>query len=296
MQVIDELSRRAVDINKCVRAMVRHTPELKVYGYFHDTSNLKRIGIYNGSSFHWENAYVKDLELCYSNRGGFWFSKVGVPEDIIAQEVCTFGQGNFPYDFERRYEAIENFRIFEGKQVVLDPKKEYTLSKYLRYSFGLEFETSMGYVPEEYCFRDGLIPLRDGSIAGIEYSSVVLRGNSGLVLLEQEVNTLREHTAFNKECSLHMHFGGFPLDPQKLYNLYYLCKILEGEIASITPEYTFHTGQYKDNGKDYCNPLRTFRNFNQMYEYLVGRKFFGDLTQPHPNDIERHRKWQVHTR
>jgi len=296
MLVIDEISRKAVDINESIRAIVSHTPDLTVYGYFQDTKDIKIIGIYTGVSFQFENVYIKNANLCYSNKNGFWFDKTGVPEDIVVKEVYTFGQGKFPYDFERRYEAIESFYLFEGKQIILNPNKVFTLSKYLKYSFGLEFETSMGYVPEELCFRDGLIPLRDGSIDGIEYSSVVLRGNEGLALLEQEVNTLNEYTAFNKECSLHIHFGGYPLDPQKLYNLYYLCKLLEKDIINLVPDYTFNSAEYKNNGKNYCSPLKSFRNFNQMYEYLVGKKFFGDLTQPHPNDIGRNRKWQVHTR
>jgi len=296
MQVIDEVSRKAVDFSKSIRAIVSHTPDLTVYGYFQDTKDIKTIGVYTGEAFpfRFKNVYIKNANLCYSNKGGFWFDKTGVPEDIVINEVCTFGQGKFPYNFERRYEAIESFRLFEGRQIV--SKKEFTLSKYLKYSFGLEFETSMGYVPEELCFRDGLIPLRDGSIDGIEYSSVVLRGSEGLALLEQEVTTLNEYTVFNKECSLHIHFGGYPLDPQKLYDLYYLCKLLEKDIVDLVPQYTFNSARYKNNGKDYCNPLKNFRDFNQMYEYLVGKKFFGDLTQPHPNDIGRNRKWQVHTR
>lgn len=296
MQVIDEITRKAVDIKRCTRAVVKHTPGLLIYGYVEDKSKLRNVAFYNEISFKWEPALVDNLDLCYSNNHGFWFSKVGVPDKILTQELCLFGHGHFPYNFDRRYEAIENFRIFENKQQVLNPTKEFTLSKYLDYSFGVEFETSGGYVPADLCFRDGLIPLRDGSISGIEYSSVILKGNSGLLLLEQEVNTLKEHTVFNKECSLHIHFGGFPLEPDKLFNLYYLCKCLELEIEKLVPKWTFQSGQYKDNGKDYCNFLKSFRNFNQMYEYLVGRKFFGDLTQPHPNDIERHRKWQVHTR
>ena len=30
-----------------------------------------------------------------------------------------------------------------------------------------------------------------------------------------------------------------------------------------------------------------------MYEHLVGRKFFNDFTQPHPNDIRRGAKWKI---
>lgn len=107
---------------------------------------------------------------------------------------------------------------------------------------------------------------------------------------------MKRYTNFNKECSLHIHFCNFPLDPDKMFRLYRLCKILENSISKIVPAYTFCSGHYKDNGKDYCNELPSYRIFNQMYEYLVGRKFFGDFTQPHPNDIRREAKWRIPTR
>ena len=77
---------------------------------------------------------------------------------------------------------------------------------------GFEFETSAGIIPEEIALRDGLVPLRDGSISGLEYSSVVLTpDNDGLSLLKQQLETLRQYTSFNKECALHIHFGKFPM-------------------------------------------------------------------------------------
>lgn len=234
--------------------------------------------------------------LVFSNRQGMYISRVGMPQEVLLREVSIKGRGKFPYLLERRYEACESFGIFNGKQQVLDSGKSHRLSEYLKYSFGLEFETSQGYVPEDICFRDGLIPLRDGSISGIEYSTVILEGNRGISLMEQQLESLRKHTDFNKECALHIHMGGFPLEKDKLFNLYRLCKYLEPEISSIVPKYTFHTSQYKANHKDYCNPLGSYRNFEQMYEHLVGRKFFNDFTQPHPNDIRREAKWRIPSR
>ena len=122
---------------------------------------------------------------------------------------------------------------------------EYTLSKYLKYTFGLEFETSMGYIPEDICFRDGLIPLRDGSISGLEYSTVVLNGNDGLSLLKQELESLKEYTAFNKECSLHIHLGGFPLDPNAIIRAQTLCRLLEKDISQLVPSLTFRSSEYE---------------------------------------------------
>lgn len=301
MQVIDEITRRPVSIINCKKVIVSQENGLIVYGYVH-TKNLHRCvqvqslrsdgRRYETYYAIWEN--MKD-KLFFSNRTGYYMSKENMSPEQIIREMYTKGQGGFPYSFERRYEAIENFKRFEGRQENMNLRK-FQLSEHMNYTFGLEFETSEGYVPENICYRDGLIPLRDGSISGLEYSTVVLQGNEGLSLLAQQINTLKRYTSFNKECSLHVHLGGFPLEPEKIWNLYRLLYRLQSVIGSLVPPLTFKSSQYKASGKDYCNLLPGFRNFDNMYESLVGQKFYGSLQQPHPNDIKRERKWQVHTR
>lgn len=217
----------------------------------------------------------------------------GTKSDFI--ELKYMLKSGFPYRFEKKYEAAENFRLFSGKQSVI-VSHEFPLAKYLKYTFGIEFETCVGIIPEELCFRDGLIPLRDGSISGNEYSTVVMRGNEGLSLLYQQLQTLRKYTHFNKECSLHMHFGGYPLDPQKIYQLYLVCLRLESDLSAILPLYTFYTSKYKQSGKDYCNKLNKYPSFTVLYRNLVGLEYNGDLTVPHPNDKNRGHKWNIATR
>lgn len=235
-------------------------------------------------------------ELMWSNKLGYYIRKDSLtPEDILNHRAR--GQGNFPYQFPKHYEAAESFHLFKDAQRVLEDV-QYPLSKDLGYTFGLEFETSMGYIPQEKCFRDGLIPLRDGSISGIEYSTVVLEGNRGLNLLKQQINTLKEYTKFNKECALHIHMGGFPVDPISIYALYSLWYAVERELErrEYVPKRTFHTGAYKANGKDYCNMLWQSNTFEQLFEKVTGKKYLGSLVQPHPADIEKRAKWNIKAR
>ena len=303
MQVIDEISREQVNANLCRRVIVDHIPDQIIYGYVKNQVpgiKLTIVGFHTKSGFFSGLACMNTLgdKLFYGNRTGQYFSKVNCPEDFYLMEKYTKGRGAFPYNFERRYEAIESFNIFKGKQELVIPEKDYPLSHHLKYTFGLEFETSMGYIPEHICMRDGLIPLRDGSISGLEYSTVVLNGNFGLGLLEQQCETLKKYTTFNKECSLHVHLGNFPLDPGKLFKLYTICFNLQGSgsFTSLLPKYTFNSAKYKESGKDYCKKLPQFESFNDMYRGFVGRTFYGDLTQPHPNDPDRSRKWNIVTR
>lgn len=238
--------------------------------------------------------YFKD-HIKYHNGLSRYFLDINVPiRELVAAEYCK--DVGYPYTFSKKYEAVENFKIFDGKQKVLE-NTEFPISKYFKYTFGLEFETSVGVIPEDICFRDGLIPLRDGSISGNEYSTVVLQGNEGFNLLYQQIKTLRKYTRFDKECSLHIHMGGFPLKPEKILSLYNLCYSLQNELKQSLPSYTFYTAKYKSSGKDYCKLLPTsFTSFESFYNSFTGNKFFGDLQQPHPHDIERARKWQIHER
>lgn len=297
MQVIDEITGKQCPMQQCVLVVVQHLPGNLILGYSSRTSSVIDFIAYVDGEFRQftgDKELLKDV-LVFSIYRGLYVSVVDFPKDQLAKEIYQKGCGSFPYHFERRYEAIESFRIFEGKQQILHPRA-FEIAKHLKYSFGLEFETSMGYVPEDICFRDGLIPLRDGSITGLEYSTVVMEGDSGLSLLQQQLSSLREYTAFNKECSLHIHLGGFPIEPKSLYRAYLLCKKLESAIECLVPPKTFNSAEYKANGKDYCMKLPSFDDFNSLYEYLVGRTFYGSLTQPHPNDIRREAKWRIPTR
>lgn len=236
-------------------------------------------------------------ELMWSNKSGYYlYPYVFRPEERFTHRVVR-GQGNFPYMFPKHYEAAESFHLFKDAQRVLE-NVEYPLAKELKYTFGLEFETSMGYIPQEECFRDGLIPLRDGSISGIEYSTVVLEGNRGLNLLKQELDTLKKYTVFNKECALHIHMGGFPVNPTAIYALYSLWYIVERDLLNhgYVPGRTFRTALYKANNKDYCKMLSGQGNFSDLFEAVTGKRYLGSLVQPHPADVEKRAKWNIRAR
>ncbi len=277
------------------------------------------LGIYNGilefgycsadderllpCSFCYENVRVCFIlntkenkeRIVYSNLKGCYIFK-NSNETVMARETKILGRGGFPYNFDRHYEAVEVFGLFKNKQQVLN-KVYYNISEYLKYTFGVEFETFSGYIPQHLCYRDGLIPLRDGSLdGGIEYSTIVLQGNEGINLLKQQVDTLKEYTYFNKECSLHFHFGGFPVEKESIWSLYLTWMYIHNDIQKIVPELTFNSDQYKNTGKNYCKSLPAFKSFNHMFKFLTDSNYFGDLTQPHPSDPEKRAKWNISSR
>lgn len=304
-RVFDEETRALVEKESegYVRGIVHISKNYVEFGWFKASPNnivvLLDLGGWRGLRQNIFPGISREAlpELIWSNKLGYYIRKDSLtPEDILNHQVR--GQGNFPYLFPKHYEAAESFHLFKDAQRVLEDV-QYPLSKDLGYTFGLEFETSMGYIPQEKCFRDGLIPLRDGSISGIEYSTVVLEGNRGLNLLRQQLNTLKEYTKFNKECALHVHMGGFPVDPISIYALYSLWHAVERELErrEYVPKMTFHTSAYKANGKDYCNMLSgRVATFEQLFEKATGKRYLGSLVQPHPADIEKRAKWNIKAR
>lgn len=301
-KVIDESTRGFIpkDTEGYVRGVVYISKDHVEFGWFKSSPDNIVIRLRN-------NCFGGDLytgiskealpDLVWSNTTGCYITPYGLTERDLFKHKVIRGQGNFPYQFPRKYEAAESFHLFKDVQRVVN-EEDFELSKHLNYTFGLEFETSQGYIPQEICFRDGLIPLRDGSISGIEYSTVVLEGNKGVNLLKQQLETLKKYTAFNKECALHIHMGGYPVDPISIYALYSVWYAVERDLEGrgYVPGYTFYTSKYKANNKDYCKQLPTEYCFEDLFAYLTGKRYLGSLVQPHPADVEKRAKWNIKSR
>lgn len=167
---------------------------------------------------------------------------------------------------------------------------------YLSYTIGLEFETSMGYIPQDICLTKGLIPLRDGSISGVEYASVILDKDNWSSFLNENLPHFKKYTDVNKECSLHIHFGNYPNTPGFLLALNNMFVYLSNELRAFIPDYSFNTERYKNNRKSYCKVNPIFDDFKEMFRYYTGTPYLGSLTYPHPNDTEHRAKWNINTR
>ena len=68
-------------------------------------------------------------------------------------------------------------------------------------TFGLEFETIKGSIPAKKCNDLGLLPLRDGSVSGIEYVTIPLKGKKGVQTVVDVTKELKKRTKFDKNCS-----------------------------------------------------------------------------------------------
>jgi hypothetical protein len=170
-------------------------------------------------------------------------------------------------------------------------------------SFGFEFETNKGKIPNYRILESGLMPLRDGSILGIEFATIPLTGRKGINTLENACKLLKEYTVFTEQESLHLHIGNTPSSKKYVGYLYTIACILENEIYSMFPKFYAQTSKFKAKAKDYNMPLRKDlveltpeETFNSVAFYLSEGKKYQGFGSEHPSDPDGSHKWSVNSR
>ncbi len=215
----------------------------------------------------------------------FSVNKYGINRDHYASRMTIYYSAE--RSINRFSEKCKNLKgIFSKSNTDLIP-----------YTFGVELESCDGMIPFDECQKAGLIPLRDGSISGLEYATIVLDPSKcGFERLKYCLNLMNKYTRSNKDCSLHIHFGGIPLKLTYLHTVNKICKKVENEIMTLLPELAFFTSEFKSTGKDYCLPLKSYRDNHHFYSEHAEQPYLGSLEQSHVRDIEGSHKWQIHQR
>lgn len=215
---------------------------------------------------------------------------------------ATNSSGNmrrYPYHIIPEVYNVSNQKLHFSKP---QPDESINgISKLLKYTFGIEFETAGGVIPEDQCFKYKLVPLRDGSIGGIEYATVPLN-NTNIGLLKEQIKCLQKYTNFDESCSMHIHFGKLPASVKYHYVLYRLFCVLQSELEYLMPEYTFYTENYKSNGKSYCSLYPAAVNLFDWYTWISGginmdpNEVEVNLRLPHVSDETGNHKWNIYQR
>ena len=185
------------------------------------------------------------------------------------------------------------------------------------FSYGLEFETVKGNIPSHLSKKLGLIPLRDGSIAGLEFATIPLTGEKGMSAIVDIVNELKKRTIFNETCSFHLHIGNIPRTKEFILAFYKVTCLLQDQIFEMFPLYKKYNFKYKN--KNYAAPYdykinflnmdKTINsenidyNFNILFRELTGGYSMEDLNYQSLDDIKNHpqdpngsQKWNIHSR
>ena len=230
----------------------------------------------------------------------------GVPREV--KEALNYDAKSSIDRVMKTYETNYNPVICRDAQNVGESLKHYT--------FGLEFETSIGIIPNNKLSFLPLIPLRDGSIDGLEFATVPLQGPKGVQAIIDCADELNRRTEFNDGCSLHFHIGGMPRTVEFILAFYKFMSVFQDEIFSMFPIYKKQNFGVKR--KNYSAPFpfeevnfrmepainindrkQVNKNFDILFQYLSGGNSFEEYgnelrnVQSHPADPNGNQKWNI---
>jgi len=320
----DNETKQYVRVNETplMRGIVRFDDSTKepIFGYFSE-NRMRNITIYLKSKEYFtcisEELMKNNLVYREEMSTGIYYHislKKAHTLNRLAQIDRKFKE-SLPYDSRGITDQyIENYD--KNYNPIISPNIERYSKVLKNLTFGLEFETVEGLIPKNKLSLLPLIPLRDGSIAGLEYVTIPLSGKKGLQAVVDSVKELDKRTSYNDSCALHLHLGGLPRTKENILSFYKLCSHLQDEMFAMFPLYKKYNFGIKR--KNYSKPFPTNllnakldsainsknidENFNVLYQYLsVGQSFFDvkcDLknVKSHPSDPQGTAKWNINTR
>ena len=291
-----------------------------IIGYFNNNTKYSKITDKNGKS-HW----LYNVEIFNNNKEYREYLSTGNFYHISTLQAWKFNRIEFPnknYKYSLPYDSkgivgnnLKNYNENYNPEISQNIKNYTPLLENL--SFGLEFETTKGHIPDRVLNQYGLIPLRDGSISGIEYVTVPMEGEKGLQCTADILKELKKRTSYSdKTCSLHLHLGNIPRTKEFILAFFKVGMKIQDEMFQMFPLYKKYN--YHIKNKNYSAPLPTFEilsqldpiidsrnideNFGILYKYLsMGQDFKSvgnnlENVLSHPADPNGNQKWNVKTR
>ena len=291
-----------------------------IIGYFNNNTKYSKITDKNGKS-HW----LYNVEIFNNNKEYREHLSTGNFYHISTLQALKFNKIEFPnknYKYSLPYDSkgiignnLKNYNENYNPEISQNIKNYAPLLENL--SFGLEFETTKGHIPDRVLNQYGLIPLRDGSISGIEYVTVPMEGEKGLQCTADILKELKKRTSYSDEtCSLHLHLGNIPRTKEFILAFFKVGMKIQDEMFQMFPLYKKYN--YHIKNKNYSAPLPTFEilsqldpiidsrnideNFGILYKYLsMGQEFKSvgnslDNVLSHPADPNGNQKWLVKCR
>ena len=256
-------------------------------GYFNVDESCIPIYLKGENKTYLINRECCHIPLYYHNPSGYYVVDKGV-----ANNNKYSSKDVFPYPIMKCY----NF----SKHNIRPVKEPYVIdADYLNirdYTLGLEFETCNGNVPWLLLRDHNLVPLYDGSIKGHEYVTFPLNALQ-LSNIEKYLEIISIYCSYDKDCSLHIHYGGYPVNSKSIQHLIDCWDVFQNDLLNYLPPYSYKVELYKSNGKSYNKPMSRYK-LSIFYENTTNNSFVDDSSFYLPNgydDTEDH-KWQVHGR
>lgn len=266
-----------------------------IHGYFRPNpynnvtvNSRKTRGIYTAinSEILYENGYFEDLG------SGHWRYRKELSNDDYLYYTsihCDINYKNKGYNIEDngeeffdKKEKFKNYPIRFSKEI-----KRY--SKFIGdITWGCEFESCNGVIPDNIQYRTGLVACRDGSLPGNagEFVTIPLSGAKGLQNMVNICNEMTRRCEVDITCSFHIHLGNLPISRNYLVASYILFSKIQDELFKMFPYYKTKPEGIKQ--KNYCQKLKKLSIYPlkditkegyKEYVNVVYNKLFTFLTE-----------------
>lgn len=222
---------------------------------------FEQTSVGNESS-RWNKSYARSADI--AEKFGYMESLVDgkffKKSEMSASEIANAKVPGTPQNERSNTYSLDDDPA--GRKAMEEEYKNYSpklssnihkLAKLIPFTFGLEFESSVGHIPARLRGALGVRPLRDGSINGIEYVTIPLEGAKGINTIKELCTELTKRCLTNNQCSVHVHFGNVRRDKVYILALYQLARHLQDELLGYFP-FT-RTNSIRNDGKVYCKPL-----------------------------------------
>lgn len=291
-----------------------------IKGFFTPNKKINVYLEYNGEKHIVLNKNCLNYNFRFERQSGIYkfFRSQKASDFVKIQKVSREIKESFPYDSIGKTNSVK--KKFEANYEPFSNTAIRNISKAIgKYSFGLEFETCSGLLNQEDLENLPILPLRDGSIEGLEYVTIPLSGSKGISALIDCLKVLKTKTKYDDSCSVHLHLGNIPRDEESILSIFKLFFYLQEEIFRFFPLYKRYNlgvkkkiySQAYDYKKirevvqdvNFDNKNEVKNCFSNLVNYLAGQENFFeskrsllDNIQAHPQDPNGRSKWNITNR
>lgn len=303
--------------NSFIKGIIKFNKDEPVYGYFSKQPYNVYISLKTGIIHNCISKKIIPLSYREHRGSGYYFhiTVMSVEEFNQLEIVDRVIKEALPYDSKGITESYVQNYDKNYNPLICDSVKKY--SNILKnYTFGFEFETTKGILNASKLKELPLIPLRDGSISGLEYVTIPLKEAKGLQSLINCVSELKKRTEYDVSCSMHLHIGGIPRTPSFILAFWKFISRYQNEIFEMFPLYKKYNFDVKR--KNYSKPLpveklnlyldsviddnNVNKNFNVLFKYLSEGDDFNNYDNDlknvkfHHRDPNGNQKWNIKNR
>lgn len=286
-------------------------PLYNAFESFQDATNPQPERILQASIFRSEVAAFEVLE----EAGGLYIHKGEKPETL--QKIISYHEAKNMRETEvvrksinAKYSDVgpdENqakvismkYQVWPGKHpIVTGHRKSNIFSKSfaktggMKYTFGVEIETSAGLLSTAKAEQLGIHIVGDRSIGAAEYVTGILHGDAGIEHVGEVCAALAKTTLVDDRCGIHVHVGGIKdtthVDTPDLNRTFAVNAIKLG--CQIEPDLYAISPTSRKPSLHHCHSIMRYADIDEKnWKARLGAFIFGPKENWHSSDKEGYR-------